>query len=343
MTETSSPVGAASAHVPTTMRAATYHRYGRPEDVLRVTDVLVPRPGPGDVLVAVRASSVNALDWHFTTGLPMFARPALGWFRPKRTVPGADMAGVVAAVGDQVTRFRVGDEVFGEVDGGGFAEYAVAPADWLVAKPANLSFEEAATIGVAAETALQGLRDWAGLRQGQRVLVNGASGGVGTYAVQLAKALGAAHVTAVCSTANVATAARLGADRVVDYTREDATAGPERYDVLFDNAGVWPLRTCGRMLADGGTYVMITSPKSRWLHPLPRMLANPLYFAIAAGRGPGFKVASRNTADLELLGDLAARGLVRPVMDRRFTLDKAPEALRLQGEFHARGKSVVIP
>ena len=156
------------------------------------------------------------------------------------------------------------------------------------------------------------------------MLVNGASGGVGTYAVQLAKALGAAHVTAVCSTHNVETAARIGADRVVDYTREDATATSERYDLIFDNAGVWPLRTCGRMLADGGSYVMISSPKSRWLHPLPRMIANPLYFMLASGHGPGFKVAARNTADLELLADLATRGLVKPVMDRRFTLDEAP-------------------
>ena len=190
---------------------------------------------------------------------------------------------------------------------------------------------------------LQGLRDWGRLEAGQRVLVNGASGGVGTYAVQLAKALGAAHVTAVCSTHNVETAARIGADRVVDYTREDATATSERYDLIFDNAGVWPLRTCGRMLAEGGSYVMVSSPKSRWLHPLPRMVANPLYFMLASGHGPGFKVAARNTADLELLADLATRGLLKPVMDRRFTLDEAPEAVRLQGEFHARGKSVVVP
>ena len=168
-------------------------------------------------------------------------------------------------------------------------------------------------------------------------MVNGASGGVGTFAVQIAKALGASHVTAVCSTANVETAARIGADRVVDYTREDATATGERYDVLFDNAGVWPLRTCGRLLADGGTYVMVTAPKSRWVHPLPRMLANPLYFAFTSGRHRGFKVASRSTDDLELLRDLAEQGSVRPVMSRRFTLDEAPEALRVQGQFHEGG------
>jgi NADPH:quinone reductase-like Zn-dependent oxidoreductase len=147
----------------------------------------------------------------------------------------------------------------------------------------------------------------------------------------------------VCSTHNVETAARIGADRVVDYTREDATATRERYDLIFDNAGVWPLRTCGRMLADGGSYVMVSSPKSRWLHPLPRLITTPLYFMLASGHGPGFKVAARNTADLELLAGLATRGLLKPVMDRRFTLDEAPEAVRVQGEFHARGKSVVVP
>ena len=325
------------------MRAATQHRYGAPQDVIAVTDVPVPEVGPADVLVQVGAAAVNAADWHFTTGLPMFARAALGLRRPRRTVVGTDLAGVVVAVGADVTRFRVGEEVFGEVDGGAFAEYVAAPADWLVAKPHGSSYDEAATLGIAAETALQGLRDWGRLREGQRVLVNGASGGVGTFAVQIAKALGAAHVTAVCSTRNLGTAARIGADRVVDYTKEDHSRSGERYDLVFDNAGGWPLRTCSRMLADGGSYVMVTSPKSRWLHPLPRMIANPLYFAIAPGRAPGFKVAARNTADLERLRDLVEQGLVKPVMERRFALDEAAEAVRVQGEFHARGKSVVVP
>jgi NADPH:quinone reductase-like Zn-dependent oxidoreductase len=343
MTDTTHESSAAALALPATMRAATYHRYGPPEQVVTVTDVPLPEPGPADVLVKVGAASVNALDWHYVSGLPMFARPTLGWRRPRRTVPGADIAGTIVAVGAAVTRFRVGDEVFGQVDGGGFAEYAVTPADWLVARPPTVSCDDAATLGVAAETALQALRDWGGLKPGQKVMVNGASGGVGTFAVQLAKALGAAHVTAVCSTPNLETASRIGADRVVDYTREDATDTTERYDVLLDNAGVWPLRTCGRLLTDEGKYVMVTSPKSRWVKPMPRMIANVLYFALASGRSSGFKVASRSTSDLELLCELAERGAVRPVISRRFALDEAAEALRVQGEFHARGKSLVVP
>jgi len=350
MTHTSNPPTAKPAarplnptSIPATMRAATYDRYGPPEQVIRVREVGVPEVGPDEVLIAVRAASVNALDWHFTTGLPLFARPALGLRRPHRTVPGADVAGAVVAVGQDVTRLKLGDEVFGEVDGGGFAEYVAVSADWPVRKPDELTFEEAATIGVAAETALQGLRDWGGLQPGQTVLVNGASGGVGTFAVQVAKALGASHVTAVCSTHNVATAARIGADRVIDYTREDATAGGTTYDVVFDNAGTWPLRRCRRLLTDDGTYVMVTSPKSRWLRPLPRMIANPLYFRFGRGRSAGFRVASRSTEDLELLARWVEEGVLRPVMDRRFVLDEAGEALRIQGEFHARGKSVVVP
>jgi len=325
------------------MRAATYHRYGQPLDVVRVAEVPVPEVGPEDVLVEVRAASVNALDWHFTTGLPMMARASLGLRRPTRTVPGADVAGRVVAVGEAVTRFALGDDVFGQVSGGAFAQYVAAPAEWLVALPRGTSYEQAATLGVAAETALQGLRDWGSMRPGDRVLINGASGGVGSFAIQVAKALGAGHVTAVCSTGNVEAAARLGADLVVDYTHEDHSASGETYDVVFDNAGVWPLRACGRLLADGGRYVMVTSPKSRWLHPLPRMIATPLYFSVARGTAPGFKVSSRSTPDLELLRAWVEQGLVTPELERRWSLDEAAEAIRVQGEFHARGKSVVIP
>ncbi len=326
-----------------TMRAAYYERYGKPEDVVQTRTVPVPAVGDDEVLVRVGAASVNALDWHYVTGLPMFARPALGLRRPSRQIPGADVAGVVEEVGASVTTLRVGDRVFGEVNGGAFAEYLAAPADRLVPIPATVSTEQAATLGVAAETALQGLRDWGGLQPGQRVLVNGASGGVGSFAVQLAKALGAAHVTAVCSTGNVEAARRGGADRVVDYTREDVRSIGERFDLFFDNAGSLTLRDSRRLLSPRGSYVMVTSPKSRWLHPIPRMLSVPVYFAFGPHRAPAFKVASRNRADLELLAGLVESGQLTPVLDRRWSLEEAAEALRVQGEFHARGKSVVIP
>jgi NADPH:quinone reductase-like Zn-dependent oxidoreductase len=335
--------GARSGSTPTTMRAAVYERYGPPDEVVSVRTVPVPEVGHGEVLVRVRAASVNALDWHFVTGLPMFARPALGLRRPRRTIPGADVAGVVEAVGEGVTQLRPGDRVFGEVPGGAFAEYVAAPAQWLVPVPDDVELEDAATVGVAAETALQGLRDWGQLRAGQRVLVNGASGGVGSFAVQLAKALGAAHVTAVCSTANVEAARRGGADRVVDYTREDLRAVGDTFDLFFDNAGSLTLRESRRLVAPGGSYVMVTSPKSTWLRPLPRMLRLPVVFALGSQRAPAFKVASRSRPDLELLVGLVAAGRLSPVMDRRWPLAEAPEALRVQGEFHARGKSLVIP
>jgi NADPH:quinone reductase-like Zn-dependent oxidoreductase len=342
MTDPSTETPESSA-VPTTMTAAMYDRYGAPEDVVRPRTVPVPRPAAGEVLIRVRAAAVNALDWHLVTGLPMFARAAIGLRRPRRAIPGADVAGTVAAVGVGVETFAIGDDVFGQVDGGGFAEYVTAPADWLVAKPQTLGFHEAATLGVAAETALQGLRDWGRLRPGQRVLLNGASGGVGTFAVQLAKALGAAHVTAVCSTGNVAAARQLGADRVIDYTREDATADNARYDLIFDNAGVWPLRSCRRLLADDGTYTMITAPKSRWLRPLPRLLGAPLYFAVTRTQSAVGRVATRSTADLAILADLAERQQIRPVIEASYPLIDAAEALRVQGQFHATGKSIIIP
>lgn len=329
--------------VPATMRSAWFERYGPPEDVVTVRTVSTPQPGPGEVLVEVAASSVNALDWHYTTGLPMFSRPALGLRRPNRTVPGADASGVVVAVGEGVTRHAVGDEVFGEIDGGGFAEFALAPEDWWLPLPGGVTHEQATTLGVAAETALQGLRDWGGVREGHRVLVAGASGGVGSFAVPLAKILGASHVTAVCSTGNVEAARARGADRVVDYTREDVRDLGDRFDVFFDNAGTLRLRDCRRLLVDGGTYVSVTSPKSTWLRPLPRMLAIPLFFALGSRNAPAFRIASRSTEDQAWLAEQVAAGRLEPLIEDRRPLEEAPEVLRRQGEFHARGKTLVIP
>lgn len=329
--------------VPLTMRAAVQDRYGPPEDVLQIREVPVPAVRSGEVLVRVVAASVNALDWHYTTGLPMFARATIGLRRPQRKVPGADVAGTVVAVGRDVCRWRAGDEVFGQVEGGGFAEYVAAPADWLVRRPDGIDAKDAATLGVAAETALQGLRDWGGLRPGQRVLINGASGGVGTFAVQLAKVLGAGHVTAVCSTPNLETARRLGADEVVDYTVEDHAATSERYDLFFDNAGTWGLGRCRRVLTPGGTYVMVTAPKSTWLRPLPRMMATPAAFLFSGRRAVSGRTAQRSPSDLEQLRDLVSGGALRPVLDREYGLDEVGEALRRQGRFHSRGKSLVLP
>lgn len=332
-----------SASIPTTMRSAVHERYGAPEEVVSVRTIPTPRPGPGEVLVRVRAASVNALDWHYVTGLPMFARPSLGLRRPTRQVPGADASGEVVAVGEGVTRHRLGDPVFGEIDGGGFAEYALAPQDWWLPLPEGVSHEQATTLGVAAETALQGLRDWGSLREGQRVLIAGASGGVGSFAVRLAKILGASHVTAVCSTRNLEAALAGGADRVVDYTREDVRDLGDRFDVFFDNAGTLPFRECRKLLVRGGTYVAITSPKTRWVHPMPRMLGLPLFFALTSERAPAFRIASRSTADQGWLVEQVAAGRLAPLIEQRWSLEDAPEVLRRQGEFHARGKSLVIP
>jgi NADPH:quinone reductase-like Zn-dependent oxidoreductase len=325
------------------MRAAVQDRYGPPKDVLQIRVVPVPALEGGEVLVKVAAASVNALDWHYTTGLPMFARATMGLRRPLRTTPGVDVAGTVVAVGRDVSRWRAGDEVFGQVAGGGFAEYVAAPADWLVRRPDEVDVQDAATLGVAAETALQALRDWGRLQPGQRVLINGASGGVGTFAVQLARVLGAGHVTAVCSTANLETALRLGADTVVDYTVEDHSATSERYDLFLDNAGAWSLGRCRRVLTARGTYVMVTAPKSTWLHPLPRIIATPAAFLLSGRRAVSGRTAQHSLADLELLRDLVSSGALRPVMDRQYRLDEVSEALQRQGRFHSRGKSLVLP
>lgn len=336
---TSAPVPVA----PTTMRAAVQDRYGPPAEVLQIQEVAVPVPGPGEVLVKVAAASVNALDWHFTTGLPMFARPSLGLRRPRRRTPGVDVAGTVVAVSRDVSRWSVGDDVFGHVAGGGFAEFVAASADSLVHRPAEVAVHDAATLGVAAETAVQGLRDWGQLQPGQRVLINGASGGVGTFAVQLAKILGAAHVTAVCSTRNLETARGLGADTVIDYTVQDHSTSSERYDVFFDNAGTWSLRRCRRILRPGGVYVMVTAPKSPWLHPLPRLIAAPAAFLFSGRRAVAGRTAQHLTADLEFLCDLVVDGVLRPVLDREYPLSEVGEALAQQGRFHSRGKSLVLP
>lgn len=329
--------------IPATMRAAVQTGYG--DDAHRVVelrDLPVPTPGPGRVLIEVAASSVNALDWHYMAGVPYFIRLQSGLRAPKRAVPGADVAGTVIAVGEDVTGLEIGDEVFGEIGRGGFAQYALGRADLLAHRPDSLPLEESATLGVAALTALQGLRDWADMKPGDRVLINGASGGVGTFAVQMARALGAGHVTAVCSSANVETAASLGADRVVDYTTQDFTGIDERFDVFFDNAGSRSLTDSRRLLKDDGVLVMVTGKKGRWLRPADRMLAGSLRSRRWSQRFVS-RTAMASGEDGAELARLVDEGKLTPVIDKRFTLEEAVDALAHQAAGHARGKTIVTP
>jgi NADPH:quinone reductase-like Zn-dependent oxidoreductase len=321
-----------------TMKAQWYERYGRPGEVLEAREIEIPQPGPDEVLVAVKASSAQPLDWHLILGEPRIMRLQLG-LSPRRHVPGGDVAGTVDAVGRDVTRLEVGDEVFGEVDGGGFAEYVIAKEAHLAHKPESVSFEEAAAVPVAGLTALQGLRDWGGLQPGDDVLVIGASGGVGTYAVQVAKAMGAT-VTAVCSTHNVGTARSLGADRVIDYTSEDFTATGERYGLILDIPGGRSLLTMRHMLLPDGVYVQIGGGGGGWLDPLPRLLLVKL-MSVLGGRRMTFGLARGNVGDLEVLADWLVGGEVRSVIDRNYKLDEAAEAIDYVLEGHARGKVVV--
>lgn len=325
-----------------TMRAAVQNGFGTARDVIEVKEVPVPDLEPDRVMVEVAAASLNALDYHYMTGTPRIARLDMGLRRPKRTIPGADIAGTITAIGSDVTDWQVGDEVFGEIGGGGFAEFARPRASVLAPKPANVTMAEASTLGVAALTALQGLRDWGGLRPGQTVLINGASGGVGTFAIQIAKALGADHVTGVCSSGNIETAYALGADRVIDYTKDDFTALNDRFDLFFDNAGSRSLGRSRTMIEDDGVLVMVTGKKGGWIRPVDRVLAGVIRSRFWSQRFVN-KTARANRSDLLILKDMVESGLVKPVMDRRFSLEEAAEALAYQSEGHARGKSVVIP
>ncbi len=324
------------------MKAAIQTGYGQAHEVIEIGELPVPELEPDRVLVEVAASSLNALDFHYLTGTPRIARLDMGLIRPKRTIPGADIAGTVVAVGEDVTELKIGDEVFGEVGGGGFAQYAWPRASLLAPKPVNISMEEASTLGVAALTALQGLRDWGRLQPGQSVLVNGSSGGVGTFAIQVAKALGAGHVTGVCSTGNVETAYALGADRVVDYTKQDFTTLSDRFDVFFDNAGSKSLTLSRRMIKDNGILVMVTAKKGGWVRPVDRLLGGVIRSRLWSQRFVS-RTARADRSDLLVLKEMVEAGQVQPVMDRRFSLDEAVAALAYQSEGHARGKSVVIP
>jgi len=325
------------------MQAAVHREFGSP-DVLRLEQFDKPVPGEHQVLVRIRAASVNPLDWHYLEGTPYLARPpAFGLLRPQDGRLGADYAGTIEAVGREVTRFKPGDEVFGGARGA-LAEYCCVSAEGaLVLKPANMSFEQVAAVPVAAITALQALRDQAQLRAGQRVLINGASGGVGTFAVQIAKSLGA-NVTGVCSTRNEELVRSLGADRVIDYTKQDFTRGGERWDVIIDNVGNRSILDCRRVLAPEGHYVLVGGGgvlEARWLGPLPRVL-QMLALSPFVSQDMRMFMADMNKEDLAVLGEMMQAGKLTPVIDRRYALRDAAAALRYLELGHARGKVVIL-
>lgn len=324
------------------MKAIVYRRFGSP-DVLELAEVDRPTAGPDEVLVRIRAAGLNPYDWHFVRGEPMLFRPAmgLGIRKPRRvTILGSDMAGVVEEVGKDVTRFRPGDEVYGLVGQGGCAEYAAVLERRLASKPANLSFEEAAAVPMAAMTALQSLREFGHLQPGQTVLVNGASGGIGTFAVQLSKALGAAEVTGVCSTGNVELVRSLGADHVIDYTKEDFARSDRRYDLLVDTVGNRSIGDFRGALKPKGTLVIVGGGGGRLLGPVAQLLRARLVSRFVSQRLAPV-MARGKLEDLDYLRGLIEAGKVRPVIDRTYPLAEAPQAMRhLEGR-HVRGKVVI--
>jgi len=319
------------------MKAIVQDRYGPPE-VLELRDVDAPSVKDNEVLVRIRAASVNPLDWYQVTGTPYITR--IGALRrPKQPIPGVDLAGQVEAVGNNVTAFQVGDEVYG-MRSGAFAEYVTADEARLARKPANLTYEQAAAVPTAGVTALQGLRDKGLIRPGQNVLINGASGGVGTFAVQIAKSVGA-EVTAVCSTRNVAMVRSLGADRVIDYTASDFVHSGQRYDLILDIASNRSVSDRRRAMQPTGTLVVVgAAKKGRWIGPL-----GPMLTAVAAGRFGRQRIvafiATNSTGDLNALRQLIEAGDVTPAIERTYQLDQVPEALAYLGAGHAKGKLVI--
>ena len=317
------------------MKAIVCTQYG-PPDVLQFAEIAKPTPADNEVLVKLYAASVNPVDLHLLRGKPFFLRLMSGGFRaPKRKVPGHDIAGRVEAIGRNVTQFKPGDDIFGACRGA-FAEYVCAKEDNLARKPASSSFENAAALAIAALTALQGLRDKGRIQPGQRVLVDGASGGVGTFAIQIAKSFGA-EVTAVCSTRNVDTARSLGADHVIDYTREDFTKSAQRYDLILGVNARHSISDYRRALTPDGIYVMAGGGAAQ---ALQLALLGPL-LSLLWRKKVRFFIANINHKDLALLADLLAAGKVVPVIDRRYPLSAVAEALRYLAEGHAQGKIVI--
>lgn len=320
------------------MRAVVQDRYG-PPTVLEVAELAVPRPGRGEVLIRVAAAAIHPGDYFVMTGRPYVVRLVFGLRRPRHAIPGRDLAGVVVEVGRDVTALRPGDRVFGWSTQGALAAYTCAPAKNLVPVPEGLSLEAAAAVPTSAMTALQALRDIARVQPGQRVLVVGASGGVGTFAVQIAKALGA-DVTGVCSTRNADLVRSLGADQVLDYTKTDLTVTGERFDVILDCVEAQALGAVRRALTPTGTLVPISGRGGRWFGPVGRMLTTRMRSGFTRQRLKPFTSVGKQ-ADLIALADLIANGRVTPVIDRSYPLEEAAEALTYVGDGHTRGKVVI--
>jgi NADPH:quinone reductase-like Zn-dependent oxidoreductase len=320
------------------VKAIVYRHYGSP-DVLECEEIEKPTPGDDEVLIRVRGASVNPLDWHFMRGAPYMIRIMIGLRKPKTTSLGVDLAGQVEAVGRNVTQFQPGDEVFG-TRFGAFAEHVCADQSSVAFKPANLTFEQAAAVPTAGLTALQGLRDKGRIQPDQKVLINGAAGGVGTIAVQVAKSFGA-DVTGVCSTRNVEMVRSIGADRVIDYTQEDFTQGGQRYDLIFDCVGNHSLSDCRRVLASRATLVIVGGgPKGNWLGPLLPLL-KPIVMSPFVSQTLTPFLARGSKPDLITMKEFIEAGKVTPVIDRTYPLSEVPAAIRYLEEGHARGKVVI--
>lgn len=323
------------------MKAIVQNVYGS-ADVLELREIDRPIPGDGEVLLRVHAAGVDPGVWHLMTGRPYLVRVmGFGLRKPKVRVRGRDVAGRVEAIGKNVPRFKPGDEVFGTVEGS-FAEYVCAREDRLVHKPANLSFEQAAAVPISGQTALQGLRDAGKAEPGQKVLIVGAAGGVGTFAVQIAKALGA-HVTGVCSSTKLDLVRSIGADDVIDYTRENFADGAHRYDLILDTAGNRPLAQLRRALAPLGTLVIVGGEGGgRWLGGFDRQIFRAPILSLFVGQTMRPLIAKESTQDLIAMKELIEAGKVKPVIDRTYPLSEAPDAIRYLAEGHARGKVVIL-
>ena len=320
------------------MKAVVNRCYGSP-DLLTFEDVEKPTPADNEVLVRVKAAGVNPLDWHYMRGSPYLMRLGSGIGAPKDTRMGVDFAGTVEEVGDKVTRFKPGDEVFGGRSGA-FAEFVVIPDDRALAiKPANVTFEQAASVPIAAITALQALRDKGQLKPGQKVLINGASGGVGTFAVQIAKSFGA-EVTGVCSTRNVEMVRSIGADHVFDYTKESYIESAQQFDLIIDNVGNHSLSDNRKVMTDDGKLVIIGGSKGDWIGPLMRPI-NALLLSPFVSQEFILILATMNGGDLAILGELMQTGKVTPVIDRSYRLSEVPDAIRYSEQGHARGKIII--